>query len=129
MSQPVKTATPSLGTKALHDAAASVNANGTELDAVAAKIVAMLGLPSFRQALAGQPELRDLEPMRVVDLISATLAETLFTGATVEEDVLIELDGQFVAVPADKRELLLSAVTRALAASTAEVAKILQAES
>ncbi|HWM04251.1 MAG TPA: hypothetical protein VNP92_18095 [Actinophytocola sp.] len=126
MSQPVKTGVTS---QELKTAATNANVSGADLDAAATKIVELIGLPSFKQAMTEQPELRGLDPVRVVDLIAATLAESLFAGAGAEEDVLIEVSGQYVQVPAGQRELLQSAVARVLTTKTAEVEKLLKAKS
>lgn len=116
-------------TKPGQTSAATINVSGPDLDAAATKIVDAIGLPSFRQAMAEESELRGLEPLRVVDLLSASLAESLFAGAADDQDVLIDLDKEFVTVPPGQRELLQSAITRALSARTAELAKLLEAKS
>ncbi|MGC5013474.1 hypothetical protein ACLQ2R_22165 [Streptosporangium sp. DT93] len=121
-------ASAATGTQELKAAVAAINASGTVLDTAAAKIVDVIGLPSFQQAMAERPELRALEPLRAVDLISSSLAESLFVGAADDQDVLIELDGELVTVPAGQRELLQSAVTRALGAKIAAVGTLLKAK-
>ncbi|GAA3039870.1 MULTISPECIES: hypothetical protein [Streptosporangium] len=117
----------STGTQEMKATVAAINASGTTLDTAAAKIVDVIGLPSFQQALAERPELRALEPLRAVDLISSSLAESLFVGAADDQDVLIELEGELVAVPAGQREVLRSAVTRALGAKVTAVGTLLKA--
>lgn len=125
MSQPSKP-TPA---KEMQAVVAAVNKSGTELDSAATKIINVIGFPSFKNAMTERPELHALETSRVVDLISASLLENLFAGTAEEEDVHIDLGGEYVSVPASQREVLLSAISRVLATRTAEVAAMLKAKS
>jgi hypothetical protein len=128
MSSPTSSPSTTSTSEDLTSTVADINKHGSDLDAAAAKVVDEIGLPSLKQALAEQPELRALDPLRAVDLISSLLAEYLF--AVPDGDVLVETgDDQYIAIPAEQRDVFRSAITRVLAKRTEDIGALLKAKS
>ncbi|MGQ0839884.1 hypothetical protein [Actinokineospora sp.] len=126
MSQPQSAKTTTAPTaQELTAAVHAANVEGNDLEKAAAQIVEQIGMPVFREALAQQPELKQLTPALVVDLISSALAMDIFDNAGPDEDVIVQLQNGYVTVPAAQREILQSGVTRILGTRRAEIEQLL----
>lgn len=121
MSQPITTASATELTKVVNQA----NSDSSDLDKAAAQIVEQIGMPVFREAVAKQPELKQLEVATAVDLLSSSLTMDLFADAKPDEDVVVQLPNGYVTVPATQREVLQSGIIRTLVGRTSELEQLL----
>jgi hypothetical protein len=120
LSQPITASATEL-TKAVSQA----NSDSSDLDKAAVQLVEQIGMPVFREALAKQPELKQLKAATAVDLISSSLAMDLFADAGPNEDVIVQLPNGYVTVPATQREVLQSGIIRTLVGRTSEIEQLL----